>query len=283
MEGAYFMALSSESKSSIEHKMAEVKKCRRSGLAHAAFLDDYGSLVANTEKNCTVLINAGLDATLLPYYRDCLEMLTLTIGGQTGTDAESEAKGQEYYTLASTNEVCRKELGIVGKYIVKNCGNRKIQQKYKQILKGSGDIDNALDNIGLVSIIEKYRLLAAKIRPAGKVIDEQYCAEAKKNALALLQLKGYVIVNGVPQNNSADYLNRLITICLDNQAVIKEFAGAAFCNDQDYYNANFTSKYRKNTSEDDDIEIDTEDETGNHPIDAVTITDDILLNQPGAK
>lgn len=277
------MALSSESQSSIESKMAEVKKCRRPGTGHAAFLDDHGSLIANAEKNSTALINAGMDATQLPYYRDCFELLTMTVGGQTGTDTESEEKSQEYYTLASINGEFRKELGIVGKYVAKNCGNRKIQQKYKQILKGSGDIDNALDNISIVSILEKYPQLAAKIRPAGKVINEQYCAEAKKNALALLQLKGYVIVNGVPQNNSSDYQNRLITVCLDNQATIKEFAAAAFCNNQDYYNANFTSKYRKTTSEDDDIEIDTEEDTGKNPIDAVTISDDSLMEAASVK
>ncbi|HEX2955599.1 MAG TPA: hypothetical protein VHO70_02135 [Chitinispirillaceae bacterium] len=277
------MALSSESKSLIEQKMAEVIKCRRPGMTHVAFLDDYGSIIANTEKNSTALINAGLDGTQLPYYRDCLEMLTLTIGGQTGTDQESETKSQEYYTLASTNKVSRKELGIVGKHIAKNCGNRKIQQKYKQILKGSGDADDALDIISFVSIIEKYPLLAAKIRPDGKIIDEQYCANAKKNALALLLLKGYVIVNGVPQNSGSDYLNKLITVCMDNQTHIKEFAEAAFCNKPDFYKANFASKYRKNTSEDDDIEIDTAEDTSKNPIDAVTITDDSLTGSTSKK
>jgi hypothetical protein len=139
-------------------------------------------------------------------------------------------------------------------------------------MKGTGIIDATIDIFGLVAIIRLYLELAARIRPDGKLINEEYCKAAIQNATDLLLLKGYVIVNGVPQNNGTDFINRLITLCLLNQATIKEFAQAAFCKNPDYYKANFTSKYRKSSSDDDSDDLD--EESNNHVIDATTVTVD---------
>ncbi len=256
------MALTPEMKSLIEKKAAEVRKIRRSGLSHYNYLDDYGSLIANLEKNLAKIVQAGLDETQLPYYRGCLELLAKMISDGSGNDPESEEKAVEYALLVNIIAEFRLELGVVGRFIAKNSKNRKVKQKYKQIAKGSGDIDNAIDILGLVAMVKKYPSLAARIRPEGKVIDDAYCEEASEKAIALLQMKGFVIVNGVLQNSGSDFVNRIITLCLENQAEIKEFTKAAFCKDPDYYNANFTSKYRKTSSGDsDDLDDDDDSET----------------------
>lgn len=269
------MTLTPEMKSIIDNKMIGVNSIRRSGLSHFNFLDDYGSLIANTEKNLAALVKAGFDETELPYYRGCLEMLALTIGDRTSTDVQAVAKSQEYARIVADVAVYRVELGVVGRSIAKNSGNRKVQQKYKQIIKGSGDIDNAIDILGLVSMVQSYPELAVRIRPDGKTIDENYCKNASEKAMALLQLKGYVVVNGVPQNNGTDYLNRLITLCIDNQSDIKEFAQAAFCKDPDFYNANFTSKFRKNNPADDTDDLNG-DSSGNGSSGNLNNTSDII-------
>jgi hypothetical protein len=124
----------------------------------------------------------------------------------------------------------------------------------------------------LVASVKQYPELAARIRPDGKIIDVLYCDAAIASATDVLQLKGFVIVNGVPQGNGTDIINQLITLCMDNMAEIKEFAQAAFCKNPDYYNANFTSKYRTSSSNDDSDDL--IDESDNNVVNDNTRADD---------
>jgi hypothetical protein len=208
-------------------------------------------------------------------------MLATTLGDRTGVDPEFDTKSQRYLTISTINKDYKAELTVVCRSIAKNSDNRKIQQKFKQIMKGSGDIDDAIDILGLVAIVKQYPELAARIRPAGKVIDDTYCTAATASAMELLQLKGYVVTNGRVQSNSSDFINRIITLCMENQATIKEFAQAAFCKNLDYYNANFASKYRKTGTPDDPDDF--IDEPKNGVVDAIAITDDKTLETANAK
>jgi hypothetical protein len=266
------MALTPELKELIQKDAANLTVTHRPGMSILSFVDDHSSIIANTEKNLPALVKAGFDSSRLPYMQGCLEMLTTAVGDPTGIDSESEAKSIKYESLANVVMENKAELAVVCRSIVKNSGNRKVQQKFKRIMKGTGIIDATIDIFGLVAIIRLYLELAARIRPDGKLINEEYCKAAIQNATDLLLLKGYVIVNGVPQNNGTDFINRLITLCLLNQATIKEFAQAAFCKNPDYYKANFTSKYRKSSSDDDSDDLD--EESNNHVIDATTVTVD---------
>jgi hypothetical protein len=285
------MALTEEVTTQIQTNIAGVKKAVRSGLSYENFLDDHSSLIANTEKNLPQLIQAGLDGTKMPYYRGCLVMLAAAIANRSGADPETEKKVSDYDVIAKTVIEDRKKLLLVGRSIAKNCGNRVIQQKIKHILKGSGDMDNALDILGLVPILKKFPILAARIRPEGILLDEAFCKAAMEKALNLLTLKGYVIVNGVPQNSGTDYIGKLVTLCITNQNEIKEFAEAAFLSRPDYYKANFTSKYKKRGGNDTIDDLDepdvpddnTEDTTAHNPIDAIAITNDTKVKETTTK
>jgi hypothetical protein len=275
------MALTPELRTTIQQNAFNLRTIRRAGLSHYNYFDDYSSLIANTEKNLPALVQAGFDESQLPYYRGCMEMLATTLGDRTGVDPEFDTKSQRYLTISTINKDYKAELTVVCRSIAKNSDNRKIQQKFKQIMKGSGDIDDAIDILGLVAIVKQYPELAARIRPAGKVIDDTYCTAATASAMELLQLKGYVVTNGRVQSNSSDFINRIITLCMENQATIKEFAQAAFCKNLDYYNANFASKYRKTGTPDDPDDF--IDEPKNGVVDAIAITDDKTLETANAK
>jgi hypothetical protein len=266
------MALTPELKETILKDAANLTVTHRPGMSIINFLDDHSSIIANAVKNLPVLEKAGFDSTKLLYMQGCLEVMSTSIGDPTGIDSESEAKSIKYESLAKVVMENKTELIVVCRSIAKNSGNRKVQQKFKRIMKGSGIIDAAIDIFGLVSIIRLYLELAARIRPDGKLINEDYCKAAIQNATDLLQLKGYVIVKGVPQNNGTDFVNRIITLCLQNQAIIKEYAQAAFCKNPDYYKANFTSKYRTSSSDDDSDDLN--DEPNSHVIDATTVSID---------
>lgn len=275
------MALTPELRTTIQQNAFNLRTVRRAGLSHYNYFDDYCSLIANTEKNLAALVQAGFDESQLPYYRGCMEMLAATLGDRTGIDPEFDAKSQRYLTISTINKEYKAELAVVGRFIAKNSDNRKVQQKFRQILKGTGDIDDAIDILGLVAIMKQYPELAAKIRPAGKVIDDAYCAAASASAMELLQLKGYVVTNGKVQSNSSDFINRIITLCLENQSTIKEYAQAAFCKNLDYYNANFASKYRKTGTQDDPDDL--VDEPSNGVVDAIAISNDKTVETAAAK
>jgi len=275
------MALTPELRTTIQQNALNVGTIRRAGLSYYNYFDDHSSIIANTEKNLPALVQAGLDESQLPYYRGCMEMLAAALGDGTGLDPEFDIKSQKYLTICTINKEYKAELTVVGRFVAKYSNNRKIQQKFRQIMKGSGDIDDAIDILGLVAIRKQYPELAAKIRPAGKVIDDAYCAAASASAIELLQLKGYVVTNGKVQSNSSDFINRIITLCLENQSTIKEFAQAAFCKNLDYYNANFASKYRRSGSQDEPDDF--IDEPTNGVVDAIAITNDKTVEAAATK
>jgi hypothetical protein len=101
-------------------------------------------------------------------------------------------------------------------------------------------------------MVDLYKMLALQIKPDGKIIDEAYCKIAKDNAVALLQKKGFVMVKGVPVNNTVDRQNRILTLCIQNQKKLKTFAKAAYCKNMEYYKTRYTSQFKRSVDEDDE-------------------------------
>jgi hypothetical protein len=244
------MALTPEIEARIEEQMASVKELLRTSLNKDEFISDHTFFLANMESDLDKLLAAGLPQDKPEFFRGCFDMLVMAVGERGGSSAAPSDKKLQYDGMEKLLNENRIELGVAGKYIADNSGDPAMVKRFKYIQKGSGNIDSARDIIGLAGMVKLYPELALQIKPDGKTIDEAYCKSAVDNAVELLRLKGFVLVKGVPQNNSVDRQNRIMTLCIQNQNLLKTFAKAAFCKNIEYYNARYTSQYKKGTSDD---------------------------------
>jgi hypothetical protein len=252
-----FMALTPENEATIEQSMASLKVLLRTSLNKDEFISDHTFFLANMESDLGKLHVAGLPLDKPEFFRGCFDVLVMAIGERGGSSAAPSEKKVQYDGMEKLLGENRVELGVAGKYIADNSGDPAMVKRYKYIQKSSGVIDSAKDVIGLSGMVKLYPELALQIKPDGKTIDEAYCKGAVNNAVELLRIKGFVMVKGVPQNNSVDRQNRILTLCIQNQNLLKTFAKAAFCKNMEYYNTRYTSQFKKSTSDDDDVDVDS--------------------------
>jgi hypothetical protein len=249
------MALSAELSAEIDKMIVGMKKSdyRRAGTGINDFINAYSSLLAQTEKDIPSLTGAGFDSSKMPRYQGYLELLLLTLGDRRGVAPNAEEKKVFFDQQLVLAELDKKRLMIVCSYIAEFSTDKAVRRSYKEIAKGSGIIDTLCDNLACVSMIRENPELASQIKPGGIEITEEYCAEVSKRAVELLMLKGFVVSQGVPENIMVDRQNRIITLCMDAISEIRRFAKAAFFDDLDYYNNNYASLFRQQSSDPDDV------------------------------
>jgi hypothetical protein len=237
------MAISAEMAAIIEKEIAALNKSeyRRTGMSMNKFIGEFSGNLAQIEEDKDRLIAAGMDWSRVSKYRAELEMLSLAYGERLGATPESPEKRTAFNEQMALAEKDRKRLGVVGAHIAEKSKDTLARRNYRLIAKGSGSIDTLTDNLGLAALIRKYPNEAAEIRPGGVEISAAYLDEVTKRAVDLLQMRGFVVEKGVPQNNAVDRQNRLVTLCLNAQTYIKKYAYAAFFDTMDYYDSNYAS------------------------------------------
>ncbi|MBD3344948.1 MAG: hypothetical protein GF401_07790 [Chitinivibrionales bacterium] len=239
------MAVSEELRNEIEQEAAALSpdKYRRAGMGMNKFIGEYSALLAQADEDRDALVASGFDWSVMEKYRGYLEMLSIAYGERLGVTPDSPEKRSEFDRLLAQAEMDRRRLAVVAGYITEKSDDGRALQNYRNIQKGDGIVDTLTDNIGFVSLIKDFPEYAAEIKPGGVAIDESYMNDAVARAVSLLKQKGYVVQSGVPQNEAVDRKNRLLTLCLNAQSHIKQFAAAAFFDMQDYYNSNYASSY----------------------------------------
>ncbi len=247
------MALTPEVSQLIEKMIAEVKKdvYRRTGMSLNSFIDTFSSILAQLNKDEAKLVGAGFNPKNIPLYKGLFEVLTLTIGERRGTadNQGGRVNFDQQYALA---ELDRKRLIVVANYIEEMLNDKTLTRQLKEIAKGSGILDTLCDNIALLPIVKNNPELAAQIKPGQFEITESYCDEVRKRAVELLEMKGFVVVQGIPQSATVDRQNRLLTLCMNAISDIKRYANAAFFDDSEYFNANYVRPFRRSSAESDE-------------------------------
>jgi hypothetical protein len=203
------------------------------------------------------LVAAGFDWSLMEKFNGYFEELLLAHGDRTTSLPQSPEERKIYDTNLELALDERKVCRLIMEHIVESINDDKLKQIYNKIQNGSGVIDTLSDNISFTSIIPRYMELATQIRPGGKVVTVEYLEEAKKRAVMLLKMRGIVVENGVPKDDTVEYQNRIITLCVKALAYIRKFARAAFYNDIPHYNRYYVSKNSRTVSPDEPDTIDT--------------------------
>jgi hypothetical protein len=250
------MAPSTESSAEVEKKMAELTKTEyeRSGLTQKKFLDYFISINAQAVTDKVALINAGLNPSNIPLYLAMQEKLALSYGQRYGTINQNSEQKTYFDLQYPISEKEKKYMLLVARHIVERSGDIKVEKAYKQIVKGSGILDTLVDVITLKPLIMAYLLFASEIKPGGTVVDSDYITKAAERAIELLNMKGFVIEQGLPVNNNVDQLNRITTLCVRAIAEIKKFAEAAFIEDPEYLKENYSNPPTSKDDKDQDDE-----------------------------
>jgi hypothetical protein len=246
------MAISQELTREIEQELAALAKkdLRKPPMTIAKFLDEFGNNLGQAEKDNDPLVAAGFKNSRIPKYRAYFEMLSLAIGERIGAIADTPEKRAMFDEQMAIAEKDRKMMAVVASHIAEQSDDKKALHNYRVIAKGNSIIDTLTDILGLSALIKEYPQYASEIRPGGVAITGQFMDQAVERAVALLQMKGVVVEKGVPHNAAVDRQNRLLTLCIKAQADIRKFARAAFYDNSDYYNQNYASEARRQTSDD---------------------------------
>ncbi len=220
-------------------------KYRRPGISLDAFLADYGQTLAQADTDKDKLTGAKFDWTKMEKYRGYLELLTIAHGERIGLAPATIEKQPEYIAKMEIVKADRRYMSRVANHIVDVTNDKSAAHSLKAINKGSGDIDILNDIMSFIPFIKRYPDLAKQICPNCVEITDSYLDQAKDRAIELFQMRGYV--KGSPENSNVDRQNRILTLCLNAQSEIKKFADSAFCEDQDYYSANYSNYVRKSS------------------------------------
>jgi hypothetical protein len=231
------MGISAELELQIEAEKAALidSDIRRSGHTASDFADILTKLFANAKSDQQQLVDAGMSATYLEYCDALLQKLSKDLAFRYGTSTEKPDERLYFEQQYSAIQKDRRYMLAVVSHIVERCGDKKIKQNYKHIVKGSSIIDSLHDCLALAVIIKKYPDFAAEIRPKGMTIDAAYCTLVENKAAELLKLKGYVVDNDLTPTDEVNQLNRIITLCVNAQSQLKKFAYAAFIDESEHY------------------------------------------------
>lgn len=237
------MSISPELTKEIEKEISGLTKSdfRRPGGSINKFIGEFSSTLAQAAEDMDMLVKTGFDASRMPKYNALLEMFSMAYGERIGSVQDTPEKRVRFDAQMALAEKDRKMLGVVCAHIAEKSGSKKAQQNYRFINKGSGIIDTLTDNLGLAALVKEFPQLAAEIKPGAYEINAKYLEEVVSRAVELLQMKGIVVEQGVPQSVAVERQNRLLTLCLNAQSYIKKYAYAAYFDNMDYYNSNYAS------------------------------------------
>lgn len=213
------------------------------------FILEHGRILAQADRDRDALVCANFDWGVKATYNGAYETLLLARGARLGAKLRSPDARDDF---DREMEIIRKDrivLREAASYVVKNCGSRRTAIRYRAIPRGQGKTRTLTGCLDLIAIINEYPLLASRICPCGVKVNAAYLQEVAGRAFALLKMKGIIMVNGVPQNVNVTRQNRLIALCMKHQAVIKEYAHAAFADNLEYYRRYYKDRSRKRKSE----------------------------------
>ncbi len=243
------MTISNGLLAEIEAEIAALNpdKYRRPAMSLDAFLADYGQTLAQADTDKDKLTGAKFDWTKIEKYRGYLELLTITHGERIGLTPATIEKQPEYIAKMDIVKSDKRYMSRIANHIVDVTNDKSAAHSLKAINKGSGDIDVLNDIMSFIPFIKRYPDLAKQICPNCVEVTDSYLDQARDRAIELFQMRGYVVNKGLPENSNVDRQNRILTLCLNAQSEIKKFADSAFCENQDYYNSNYASSFRKSS------------------------------------
>ncbi len=252
------MTISKELDDTIETEMASLddKELLRPGYAYDDYVDDYSRLLGQAAKDKPWLVGAGFEYdAYMPKYEAYLEKLSFEHGSRVNAGIVSGEDIKEFKAAMPRAVEDKKQLMVMGRFVVSRSKDPEAKRVYKNVMKGSGYIDTLNDNIAMVGFARQYPTLASRIKPGGQAIDEAFLVRVETEAAFLLKLRGIAVTSDDEESRRVNRQNRLLTLCILAERDIKEYADGAFYKDIARYNRDYARTYvRPEAESEDDIE-----------------------------
>ena len=232
----------------IEDQLAALNESQmRSGSAQE-IIGELTLILAQIRKDQEALVNAGF-----PWQREqecdtLLRMLSLTNAERMVSVPEASVERKEFKERMAAAEEDGRKMRLVISHIIDVTNDPTVKAGYKQILLGSGQVNNIQDNLASVNMIRRFPGVAPQIRPGGIAYTPDELDRIERESLELLRALGSNSGSGRPRCSAVDRQNRLITLCLDALSLIKKYARAAFINNPDYYDRYYATKRKPSAS-----------------------------------
>jgi hypothetical protein len=249
------MAISPEIDREIENDAKELKadEFLRPQTGISEFQEDFTNLLGRVTEDKEHFEAAGYDVNKMDKNYCLLEKLSLGRGKRISTEVIPGENDQKYTTGMEEARKNRKILAAAAKFISNNTTSVEIKKACNAMKTGNTDIEVLTYNIAAVNFARNHMDLVSKIRPGKVTIDDTFLQNVELQALELTKLKGTTTVSEDKPDQSVDYQNRIITLCVKEYREIKQYAELAFLFEPDHY-SKYYSDYQAPKNDSNNIE-----------------------------
>ncbi len=262
------MIISDEMQATIESQIATLVMTRKPGMSIEKFIGENGRILAQAELDEDALVRAGFTPNNVILFRGYLYMLTEEHGSRIIAVGDSSDSSKTFDAMMDNLLKKRTIMIAIAQFIIKRVNSSEIKRAYERIKKGTTVLAYIQDVISLSELIQLHLPIAAQIRPAGELVDEAFIQEATALSHTLYDFYSQTEITDSDRMRHVERQNKLITLCMDAEILIKEYAHAAFLFDQEYYDEHYVNRvirdrYRQSLKEEsptngDDQETETE-------------------------
>lgn len=235
------MAPTPESLAAIRSEMNALSSFKEPNMKFDAFSGENGRYLAQMKIDKPALLKAGMSEELMTKFMDYNYVLTNEHALRLIHEGTGSPELVEFNTRLETSMFNLDCLKATLQYIMDEHKDDSVRIAYKKIMKGSGIQAKLNDIISFATLVEEHLDLAAEIKPDGKEINQEYITAVREDTYDMLRLYATVQSTTPDRTLHVDAQNRIITLCINAETKLKNYAKAAFVSDKEYYTEHYVN------------------------------------------
>lgn len=239
------MTISEELRVKISERLDAIVEFKKPGMSYANHCKEFGRLMAQAEIDKEDLVDVGLDWEEKEI-GDAIQPMLMDEHSERinaeGEKSEDEKLLDEKITAFDKAKVI---LFKVSGYIEKRTPNESFHASLKIIKKSESTIDLLDIVVQLVDLVSTEQELALQIKPAKTAVTAEYLATLKSDILSCAELQSRVQVSSSLSAIHVENQRRLITLSMEIEDIIIEFADSAFAFDRAYFKEHYVNHVRR--------------------------------------
>lgn len=239
------MTITEERKTVVLTEAVAVAENRKTGMSFDLAFKEYSRYLAQADIDKDELIAAGLDWPTKEKYNDYRYMLSEVHADRIGAEGVHNAAQEALLSGMEKAALYLATLVLAAKRIIKKSGDSGFKASYKKVKFRVNTLVILKNIIILADLIEPLVDVIGSYKPGKIEVNVGYLELVKAEAHSLIELEAEAKSSGSLRAEKVQLQNQLITLCLDAQDEIVDYAEAAFLTDKDYFNKYYSNQVRK--------------------------------------
>ncbi len=232
----------------IEQRLASLNSAefQRPGRSYLVFVTEYSELIGQTKEDIKRFVAAKMQREKIDEAEALIQLLMDVHGKRIALQGDKADVVEIFDERMPSMQRIKKVLMHASQFILEMTGNLQLTRTYNKVKKGWGDVDTLDDISTLVPALKQFPEMYAMVAPGGVEISEEYLNNAKAQALEMLGLHGDANAASDQARELVDRQQRIMTLCVQSERLLKLYARMAFMDDDEHYNKHYASEaFRK--------------------------------------